>query len=47
MQIRELCVRYRKSRVPLQEGESFRSSEQVVKAFEDQFLEPVEVFRVI
>lgn len=47
MKIREVYTRYRKSRVPLLEGESFRSSTQIFKAFRDQFLEPVEVFRVV
>ena len=47
MQIREVSFRYRKSQVPLLDGESFRCSEQIFRAFKDQFLEPVEVFRVL
>ncbi len=47
MKIREVCVRYQKSDIPLDKGESFRDSEQVFKAFRDLALEPVEVFRVV
>ena len=47
MQIREVCVRYRKSDIPLERGESFQSSRQVFKAFRSQALEPVEIFRVL
>ena len=47
MQIREICVHYKNSEVPLSRGEVFRSSLQIFKAFKDQFLEPVEVFRVL
>ena len=47
MQIREVCVRYRKSDIALERGESFQSSRQVFKAFRSQALEPVETFRVL
>ena len=47
MLIREVCVRYKKSDIPLERGELFRGSEQVVKAFRSQALEPVELFRVV
>jgi len=47
IQIREVSFRYRKSQVSLLDGESFHSSEQIFRAFQDQFLEPVEVFRVL
>ena len=47
MKIREVCMRYRKTNVLLLQGESFRSSQQIFEAFHDQFLEPVEVFRVL
>ena len=47
MQIREVSVRYRKSDIPLEKGQSFKSSVEVFRAFQDQVLEPVEVFRVI
>ena len=47
MQIREVCVRYRKSDIPLDRGEQFQSSGQVFKAFRSQALEPVELFRVL
>ncbi len=47
MQIREVSVRYRKSDVPLEKGQSFKSSVEVFRAFRDQVLEPVEVFRVV
>ena len=47
MQIREVCVRYRKSDIPLERGESFQSSRQVFEAFRSQALEPVETFRVL
>ncbi len=47
MRIREVCVRYRKSDVPLERGESFQSSRQIFQAFRSLALEPVEVFRVL
>ena len=47
MQIREVSVRYRKSDIPLEKGQSFKSSVEVFRAFRDQVLEPVEVFRVV
>ena len=39
MQIREVCVRYRKSDIPLERGEQFQSSGQVFKAFRSQALD--------
>ena len=47
MQIREVCVRYQKSDIPLDRGEQFQSSGQIFKAFRSQSLEPVELFRVL
>ena len=47
MRMREVCVRYRKSEVPLNSGECFTSSLQLFKAFANLWLEPVEVFRVL
>ena len=47
MQIREVSVHYRKSDIPLEKGQSFKSSVEVFRAFRDQVLEPVEVFRVV
>ena len=47
MLIREVCVRYKKSDIAIERGELFRGSEQVVKAFRSQALEPVELFRVV
>ncbi len=47
MQIREVSVLYKKSDIPLERGELLRGSDQVVKAFRSQALEPVELFRVL
>ena len=47
MRMREVCVRYRKSEVPLDKGERFTNSLQIFKAFGSLALEPVEVFRVL
>lgn len=47
MRIREVTVRYRKSRLALDQGESFASSRQIYVAFSGQTLEPVEVFSVL
>ncbi len=47
MQIREVSVLYKKSHIPLERGEQFQGSGQVVKAFRSQALEPVELFRVL
>ena len=47
MQIREVSVRYRKSDIPLEKGQSFKSSVEVFRAFHHQVLEPVEVFHVL
>ena len=48
MQIREVSVRYRKSQVPTSGRRVIQQcSEQIFRAFKDQFLEPVEVFRVL
>ena len=47
MRMREVCVHYRKSEVPLDKGERFTNSLQIFKAFGNLALEPVEVFRVL
>ena len=47
MQIREVSVRYRKSDIPLEKGQSFKSSVEGFRAFRDQVLETVEVFRIV
>ncbi len=47
MRMREVCVRYRKSEVPLDIGERFTNSLQIFRAFANLWLEPVEVFRVL
>ena len=47
MRMREVCVRYRKSGVPLDKGERFTNSLQIFRAFGNLSLEPVEVFRVL
>ena len=47
MRIREICVKYLPSKVPLREGQKYRNSQQVFEAFREIFQEPVEVFRVV
>ena len=47
MRIREVCVKYVRSQIPIREGQKFKDSRQVFEAFRDMFLEPVEVFRVL
>ena len=47
MQIREVCVQYKETEIPLSRGESFRSSRQIFEAFRSQAFEPVETFRVL
>ena len=47
MRIREVCVRYVRSDVPLDTRQKFSNSGQIFEAFRDLFLEPVEVFRAV
>src|SRR5881396_2150301 len=47
MRIREVCVKYVRSQIPITEGQKFKDSRQVFEAFREMFLEPVEVFRVL
>ena len=47
MRIREVCVKYIRSQIPITERQKFKDSRQVFEAFRDMFLEPVEVFRVL
>ena len=47
MQIREVEVSYKRSDVPLEQGEAFCSSQQVYRAFTHMWLYPVETFAVM
>jgi DNA repair protein RadC len=47
MRIREVCVRYLPSPVPLYDTKPYRNSKEIFDAFRDLIQEPVEVFKAV